>query len=113
MSWLQKLLPPKIQRTGGAARKQVPEGLWTKCASCDAVLYSTDLEKNLNVCPKCGHHERLAARPRLDALLDADGRFEIGAEVLPLDPLKFRDSRRYAERLTEAQEQTAEGDALV
>jgi acetyl-CoA carboxylase carboxyl transferase subunit beta len=113
MSWLQKLLPPKIQRTGGAGRKTVPEGLWTKCAACDAVLYSTDLEKNLNVCPKCGHHERLAARPRLDALLDADGRFEIGSEVLPLDPLKFKDSRRYSERLAEAQEETAEGDALV
>jgi len=83
MSWLQKLLPPKIQRTGPGMRKTVPEGLWTKCAACDAVLYSTDLEKNLNVCPKCGHHERLGARPRLDALLDADGRFEIGAEVLP------------------------------
>src|SRR5919109_2156595 len=112
MSWLQKLLPPKIQRTG-QARKTVPEGLWTKCASCDAVLYSTDLEKNLNVCPKCGHHERLAARPRIDALLDADGRFEIGAEVLPVDPLKFKDSRRYTERVAEAQEQAAEGDALV
>jgi acetyl-CoA carboxylase carboxyl transferase subunit beta len=113
MSWLQKLLPPKIQRAEGAARKQVPEGLWTKCAACDAVLYSTDLEKNLNVCPKCGHHERLGARPRLDALLDPDGRYEIGAEVLPVDPLKFRDSRRYAERLAEAQEQTGEGDSLV
>ena len=99
MSWLQKLLPPKIQRTGTSTRKTVPEGLWTKCPACDAVLYSTDLEKNLNVCPKCGHHERLAARPRLDALLDPDGRFEIGAEVLPLDPLKFRDSRRYTERV--------------
>jgi len=113
MSWLQKLLPPKIQRTGSGARKTVPEGLWTKCAACDAVLYSTDLEKNLNVCPKCGHHERLGARPRLDALLDPDGRFEIGSEVLPLDPLKFKDSRRYTERLAEAQEETAEGDALV
>jgi acetyl-CoA carboxylase carboxyl transferase subunit beta len=113
MSWLQKLLPPKIQRTGGGARKTVPEGLWTKCAACDAVLYSTDLEKNLNVCPKCGHHERLGARPRLDALLDADGRFEIGAEVLPVDTLKFKDSRKYVERLSEAQEQTAESDALV
>ena len=113
MSWLQKLLPPKIQRSGAAGRKVVPEGLWTKCAACDAVLYSTDLEKNFNVCPKCGHHERLGARARLDALLDPDGRFEIGAEVLPLDPLKFRDSRRYTERLSEAQEQTAEGDALV
>ena len=113
MSWLQKLLPPKIQRTAGGARKTVPEGLWTKCPSCDAVLYSTDLEKNLNVCPKCGHHERLGARPRLDALLDPDGRFEIGFEVLPLDPLKFRDQKRYTERLAEAQEATAEGDALV
>jgi acetyl-CoA carboxylase carboxyl transferase subunit beta len=113
MSWLQKLLPPKIQRTGGGAKKQVPEGLWTKCAACDAVLYSTDLEKNLNVCPKCGHHERLGARPRLDALLDPDGRFEIGSEVLPVDTLKFKDSRRYTERLAEAQEQTAESDALV
>jgi acetyl-CoA carboxylase carboxyl transferase subunit beta len=113
MSWLQKLLPPKIQRSGAGARKTVPEGLWTKCAACDAVLYSTDLEKNLNVCPKCGHHERLGARPRLDALLDADGRFEIGAEVLPVDTLKFKDSRRYPERLAEAQEQTAESDALV
>ncbi|HEX4926518.1 MAG TPA: acetyl-CoA carboxylase, carboxyltransferase subunit beta [Burkholderiales bacterium] len=112
MSWLQKLLPPKIQRSGAGAKK-VPEGLWTKCPACDAVLYSTDLEKNLNVCPKCGHHERLGARPRLDALLDAGGRFEIGAEVLPVDPLKFKDSRRYTERLGEAQEQTAEGDALV
>ena len=100
MSWLQKLLPPKIQRTGPGSRKVVPEGLWTKCAACDAVLYSTDLEKNLNVCPKCGHHERLGARPRLDALLDADGRFEIGAEVLPVDTLKFKDSRRYTERLS-------------
>jgi acetyl-CoA carboxylase carboxyl transferase subunit beta len=113
MSWLQKLLPPKIQRTGGAAKKTVPEGLWTKCAACDAVLYSTDLEKNLNVCPKCGHHERLGARPRLDALLDPDGRFEIGSEVLPVDTLKFKDSRRYTERLSEAQETTAESDALV
>src|SRR5205809_7609264 len=113
MSWLQKLLPPKIQRTGGAARKTVPEGLWTKCPACDAVLYSTDLEKNLNVCPKCGHHERFGARPRLDALLDPDGRFEIGAEVLPVDSLKFKDQKKYVDRLAEAQEATAEGDALV
>jgi acetyl-CoA carboxylase carboxyl transferase subunit beta len=113
MSWLQKLLPPKIQRSVGAARKTVPEGLWTKCPACDAVLYTSDLEKNLNVCPKCGHHQRLGARPRLDALLDPDGRFEIGAEVLPVDTLKFKDSRRYPERLSEAQEETGEGDALV
>ena len=113
MSWLQKLLPPKIQRSERSARKTVPEGLWTKCPECDAVLYSTDLEKNLNVCPKCGHHERLDARARLDALLDSDGRFEVGAEVLPMDSLKFKDSRRYPERLSEAQGQTGETDALV
>jgi acetyl-CoA carboxylase carboxyl transferase subunit beta len=113
MSWLQKLLPPKIQRSSGAGRKTMPEGLWTKCPSCDAVLYSTDLERNLNVCPKCGHHERLGARERLDALLDADGRFEIGDEVQPVDSLKFKDSRRYPERLAEAQAQTGERDALV
>ncbi len=113
MSWLQKLLPPKIQRSGTGAKKTVPEGLWTKCAACDAVLYSTDLEKNLNVCPKCGHHERFGARPRVDALLDPDGRFEIGAEVLPIDSLKFKDSKKYTDRLAEAQETTAEGDALV
>ena len=113
MSWLQKLLPPKIQRSERSARKTVPEGLWTKCPECDAVLYSTDLEKNLNVCPKCGHHERLDARARLDALLDSDGRFEVGTEVLPVDSLKFKDSRRYPERLSEAQAQTGETDALV
>ena len=112
MSWLQKLLPPKIQR-GAGPRKQVPEGLWTKCPACNAVLYSTDLEKNLNVCPKCGDHQRLGARARLDSLLDPDGRFEIGAEVLPVDSLKFRDSRKYSERLEEAYASTGETDALV
>lgn len=113
MSWLKKLLPPKIQRSDGGSKKTVPEGLWTKCAACDAVLYGTDLERNLNVCPKCGHHGRIGARARLDALLDADGRFELGGEVLPVDTLKFRDSRKYTERLAEAVEQTGEGDALV
>ncbi len=113
MSWLQKLLPPKIQRTQGGIRKSVPEGLWTKCPDCDEVLYATDLERNLNVCPKCGHHQRISARARLDALLDPDGRFEIGMEILPVDSLKFKDSRRYPERLSEGQEQTGETDALV
>jgi acetyl-CoA carboxylase carboxyl transferase subunit beta len=112
MSWLQKLLPPKIQR-GSGPKKTVPEGLWTKCPACDAVLYSTDLEKNLNVCPKCGHHHRIGARARLEELLDPDGRFEIGAEVLPVDSLKFRDSRKYTERLAQAQAQTGETDALL
>jgi acetyl-CoA carboxylase carboxyl transferase subunit beta len=112
MSWLQKLLPPKIKRAEGA-KKSIPEGLWCKCPSCEATLYSSDLEKNLNVCPKCGHHHRLRARARLDMLLDAEGRFEIGAEVLPVDPLKFKDSKRYPERLNAAADETEEGDALV
>jgi len=112
MSWLQKLLPPKIQR-GTGPRKTMPEGLWTKCPACDAVLYSTDLQKNLHVCPKCGHHHRIGARARLDALLDPEGRFEIGTEVLPVDSLKFRDSKKYPERLADAQAQTGESDALV
>ncbi|MGQ0511446.1 MAG: acetyl-CoA carboxylase, carboxyltransferase subunit beta [Betaproteobacteria bacterium] len=112
MSWLQKLLPPKIQR-GTGPKKTVPEGLWTKCPACSAVLYSTDLEKNQNVCPKCGDHQRIGARARLDALLDPEGRFEIGAEVLPVDSLKFRDSKKYPDRLEEAQLATGETDALV
>ncbi len=112
MSWLQKLLPPKIKRSEGA-RKTVPEGLWTKCPACEAVLYASDLENNQNVCPKCGHHHRLRARARLDLLLDREGRFEIGAEVVPTDPLKFRDSRRYPERLAGANEDTGETDALI
>ncbi|MEW5887919.1 MAG: acetyl-CoA carboxylase, carboxyltransferase subunit beta [Pseudomonadota bacterium] len=113
MSWLQKLLPPKIKRSETGARKSVPEGLWRKCPACEAVLYGSDLEKNLSVCPKCGHHHRIRARARLDALLDPEGRFEIGAEVYPVDPLKFKDSKRYAERLNAAMEETGEADALV
>jgi acetyl-CoA carboxylase carboxyl transferase subunit beta len=113
MSWLQKLLPPKIQRSTGDGRKVVPEGLWVKCEACEAVLYRSDLEKQQNVCPKCNHHMRLTARERLDAFLDAEGRYEIGAEVSPVDCLKFKDSRRYAERLAAAQEDTGEQDALV
>ncbi len=113
MSWLKKLLPPKINRDGGGPKKVVPEGLWSKCDACEAVLYRTDLEKNLYVCPKCNHHNRLTARERLDTLLDAEGRYEIGAEVLPVDTLKFKDSRRYTERLEEARKETEEEDALV
>lgn len=114
MSWIEKLLPPRIKRTDpDAPRKTVPEGLWVKCPSCDAVLYSTDLEASANVCPSCAHHLRIDARRRLDLLLDADGRSEIGAEVLPVDALRFRDSRKYPERLREATESTGETDALV
>ncbi len=113
MSWLQKLLPPKINRTGTGAKKNVPEGLWSKCPSCSAVLYATDLEKNANVCPKCGFHNRITARAWLDLLLDPEGRYEIGAEVAPVDSLKFRDSKRYPDRLEEAEKATGETDALV
>ena len=112
MSWLQKLLPPKIKRSEGA-RRSVPEGLWAKCPACEAVLYSTDLESNQNVCPKCRHHLRLRARARLDALLDPEGRFEIGSEVIPMDPLKFKDSKRYIDRLVAANDETGEADAMV
>ena len=113
MSWLQKLLPPKIKRRESEAKKSVPEGLWHKCPNCQAVLYHSDLEKNLNVCPKCNHHHRIGARTRLDWLLDSEGRFEIGAEVLPIDTLKFKDSRKYSERLIAAKKSTDEDDALV
>ncbi len=113
MSWLQKLLPPKIKRNAGPSRKNVPEGLWSKCEVCETVLYRADLEKNLCVCPKCGHHMRVTARERLDYFLDPDGRFEIGAEVVPVDFLKFVDSKRYVERLQQAQAETEEEDALV
>ena len=113
MSWLQKLLPPKIKRDTGSPKKVVPEGLWSKCETCEGVLYRTDLEQNLFVCPKCGHHNRITARERLDCLLDAEGRYEIGYEIVPVDSLKFKDSRRYTERLEEARKDTAEDDALV
>jgi len=113
MSWLEKLLPAKIQHTDPAERRQMPEGLWIKCPACEAVLYKTDLEQNFSVCPKCGHHHRMSARARLNQFLDAEGRYEIGQEVLPVDALKFKDSRKYPERLKEALENTGETDALV
>jgi acetyl-CoA carboxylase carboxyl transferase subunit beta len=113
MSWLQKLLPPRIKRTPGERRTPVPEGLWIKCPSCEAVLYRTDLEQNLNVCPKCAHHSRVGARERVDQLLDTEGRFEIGSEVVPVDSLKFKDQKKYPDRLAAALEDTGETDALV
>jgi acetyl-CoA carboxylase carboxyl transferase subunit beta len=113
VSWLQKLLPPKIKRGPGAAKKAVPEGLWVKCEVCEAVLYRADLEKSLDVCPKCSHHNRVSARERLDMTLDPEGRYEIGAEVVPVDFLKFVDSRKYIERLEADSTETGEGDALV
>jgi len=113
MSWLQKILPPRIKSTPGGRKQAVPEGLWVKCPSCEAVLYRTDLEKNLSVCPKCSHHTRVPARERIDQLLDAEGRFEIGSEVLPIDSLKFKDTKKYPDRLAAALEETGETDALV
>jgi acetyl-CoA carboxylase carboxyl transferase subunit beta len=113
MTWLQKLLPPRIKSTPGASKKAMPEGLWVKCSACEAVLYRTDLEKNLNVCPKCSHHGRVSARERIDQLLDPDGRYEVGSEVLPVDSLKFKDTKKYPERLSAALEETGETDALV
>ncbi|MFO1325601.1 MAG: acetyl-CoA carboxylase, carboxyltransferase subunit beta [Burkholderiales bacterium] len=113
MTWLQKLLPPRIKRTPGDRRTPVPEGLWVKCPACEAVLYRTDLENNLHVCPKCGHHSRVAARDRVEQLLDPEGRFEIGSEVVPVDTLKFKDQKKYPDRLSAALEETGETDALV
>ena len=113
MSWLQKLLPPRIKRTPGDRRTPVPEGLWVKCPACEAVLYRADLENNLHVCPKCGHHSRVPARERIEQLLDPEGRFEIGSEVVPIDSLKFKDQKKYHDRLAAALEETGETDALV
>ena len=113
MSWLEKLLPPKMQQTDPTERRSVPEGLWVKCPACETVLYNTDLAQNVIVCPKCSHHHRIGARARLDAFLDAEGRYEIGQEVVPVDPLKFKDSRKYTERLKDALEATGETDAMV
>ena len=112
MSWLQKLLPPRIKSTAGE-RKGVPEGLWMKCPSCEAVLYKTDIENNLNVCPKCHYHDRVAARDRINQLLDKQGRVEVGSDVQPVDSLKFKDSKKYPERLASARKTTNETDALV
>ncbi|MDR0528151.1 MAG: acetyl-CoA carboxylase, carboxyltransferase subunit beta [Zoogloeaceae bacterium] len=114
MSWINKLLPPKIKRDAdNAHRHNLPEGLWSKCPACEAVLYTTELENNVWVCPKCSHHGRLRARQRIDLLLDADGRQEIGANILPADTLKFRDSKTYLTRLKEAQVSSGETDSLV
>lgn len=112
MSWLQKLLPPKIKSKQSTA-KSVPEGLWSKCPACEAVLYRTDLINNLEVCPKCHHHHAISAQQRLDILLDPESRFIIGQEILPVDTLKFKDSKKYIDRLIAAQEDTGEDDALV
>lgn len=112
VSWFKKLIPSRI-RTEGGSRRSVPEGLWSKCPACEAVLYRAELERNVEVCPKCSHHIRQSARHRLSQFLDPEPRTEIGAELMPVDFLKFRDSKRYRDRLLQAQKKTGESDALV
>jgi len=111
-NWLVDKLIPSIIRSE-VKKSSVPEGLWHKCPSCDAALYRPELEKNLEVCPKCDYHMRIGARKRLDMFLDEQGREEIGANLEPIDRLKFRDSKRYKDRLAAAQKQTGEKDALI
>jgi acetyl-CoA carboxylase carboxyl transferase subunit beta len=112
MSWYEKLLPSRI-RTEGRAKRGVPEGLWDKCPSCDGVLYKPEVERNSDVCLKCGYHLRINARRRLETFLDEGEQTEIGAELVPVDALRFRNSKKYKDRITAAQRQTGEKDALV
>jgi acetyl-CoA carboxylase carboxyl transferase subunit beta len=111
MSWFEKIMPSRIKTE--RRTRSVPEGLWIKCPACDAVLYRAELERNLSVCPKCSHHMRMGARERLERFLDPDTIEEIGANIAPEDPLKFRDSKRYRDRLVQAQKATGESDALI
>jgi acetyl-CoA carboxylase carboxyl transferase subunit beta len=113
MSWFEKLMPSRIRTESKDKRTTVPEGLWSKCTACDAILYRTELERNQDVCPKCDHHMRIGARRRLDLFLDPEPREEIGAALQPADPLKFRDSKKYIDRVKQAQKATGETDALV
>ncbi len=113
MSWIDKILPSGVSKSEGKKRASVPEGLWKKCLKCDAVLYRPDLERNADVCPKCDHHMRIGARRRLDIFLDPDSREEILTGIEPVDRLKFKDKKRYRDRLTAAQKSTGEKDALV
>jgi acetyl-CoA carboxylase carboxyl transferase subunit beta len=111
MSWFEKIMPSRIKTE--RRTRSVPEGLWIKCPACDAVLYRAELERNLYVCPKCSHHMRIGARERLEAFLDPGELIELGANISPEDPLKFRDSKRYKDRLVQAQKATGEKDALI
>lgn len=112
MNWFKKLLPSRI-RTGTSTKKGVPEGLWSKCDSCNSILYRSELDRNLDVCPKCDYHMRVAARKRLEMFFDPKTGMEIGAEVGPVDKLKFKDLKKYKDRLAAAQESTGEKEALV
>jgi len=111
MSWFENLVPSI--RTGASTKGAVPEGLWNKCTSCSAILYNSELEKNFNVCPKCDHHMRIGGRTRLDIFLDPEGRIEIAEHLMPTDPLRFKDSKKYKDRLVQAQKKTEENDAIV
>ena len=113
MNWFEKLLPSKIRTTGENDKKNVPEGLWAKCNACDAIIYRAELERNQEVCTKCDHHMRISARRRLEQFFDEDGREEIGAGIAAVDVLKFRDDKKYRDRLSQAQKQTGEKDALL
>lgn len=113
MSWLAKLIPSRVRTNGGGKKKGVPEGIWIKCESCQAVLYRPELERSLEVCPKCEHHFRISARKRLDQFLDPEGRVEIAKDLEPVDRLKFKDTKKYKDRLNTAQKVTGEKDALV
>ena len=114
MSWLKNVIPPKIKRiVGSVSKKNIPEGLWCKCPSCQAVLYRTDLEQNMEVCPKCSFHNRISARTRIDTLLDKEKRKEIGAQIQHVDSLKFNDTQSYADRIKSSQKDLNEKDAMV
>lgn len=113
MSWLNKILPPQVQVTNAVHKPNVPEGLWQKCANCNEILYHTDLEHNLQVCPKCEHHHSMTARERLDMLLDEGERIEIGNEIRPKDILNFKDNKKYSDRLSTAKAEINEDDALI
>ncbi len=113
MSWFEKLVPSVIRTDNSKRKATVPEGLWNKCPSCDAILYNAELEKNFNVCPKCDYHMRISARTRLEMFLDEGEQEEIGAGLKSSDPLKFKDSKKYKDRLAQAQKKTQENDALV
>ncbi len=113
MSWLDKVLPKISRSNGETAKKDIPAGVWTKCSNCGTTLYAQELRDNLNVCPKCNHHMRVSARQRLDMILDPENRQEIGAEIRPVDPLGFVDSKKYPDRVKQAQSASGETDALV
>ena len=113
MNWFQKLIPSRIQTDSSAAKRQVPEGLWLKCPACGAMLYRAEVERCCDVCPKCAHHMRIGARARLSQFLDPDSASEIAGEVQPVDALKFKDSKKYRDRISQAQKATGETDALI